>query len=319
MPQPPYRILFFGTPGFARTSLEALLKDPRFAVVGVVTQPDKPSGRHRQLTACPVKACALEHGLPVLQPASLRKELGSFLGSVAPWQPIDCGVVVAFGQILPRPVLELPVRGCVNVHASLLPRWRGAAPMQRALMAGDTETGICLMQMEEGLDSGPVYAQQRMPIGPATNFGELHDALAEVGAQILTKELPRIIEGSLHPVAQSPDGVTYASKISNDEARIDWSQPAQTIHNQIRALSPIPGAYTLYQGARLKIFRAAVVSRSDSSNKVAGCVLRADNVLTVQCGQHEISIEELQLEGRKRLSASELLRGVTIRPGDHLG
>lgn len=315
----PYRILFFGTPSFAGPCLEAMLDNDRLEIAAVVTQPDKPRGRGQQPIPSPIKEIALSHHLPVHTPSSLRKEEGKFLSQLEQQGPIDCGVVVAFGQILPPAVLNYPRRGCVNVHASLLPRWRGAAPLQRALMAGDTVTGVCLMAMDQGLDTGAVYARAHHVIPSHQTFGELHDILSQLGAELLASELLPIIDGQRSAVAQPLEGITYAAKVVNEEARIDWSKGAVEIHNHIRGLSPFPGAFTLLSGKRLKILRSSPLERAQPSHHPAGAIVRSDRILTIQCGHHEIEVLELQLEGKKRMTSSEFLRGVSISPGTQLG
>ena len=300
----PIKILFFGTPHFASTHLRALLTSPHYSVKGVITQPDRPSGRGKQLSRSPVKEVALEAKLPIVQPNSIRKELPQFLSEIAPFGPIDISVVVAFGQILPLEILSYGAKGAVNVHGSILPRWRGAAPIQRAIMAGDRETGIALMQMEAGLDTGPVYCESRVAITPLMTAGELHDQLAEKGAELLVRSLPEIVSGSLVTKTQPIEGVTYASRITNDEALIDWKRSALELRYHIHGLSPSPGAFTLINGKRLKVFRVREIQMHGSS----GIVLPASN-LTIACGSSALELLEVQLEGKNRCYGEEFIRG----------
>lgn len=315
----PIRVIFFGTPVFSRAALEALSKDSRYEVDLVVTQVDKPAGRGNKITPSPVKLLADELQIPVIQPRSLRKESADFLDQASSYGPFDIGVVVAFGQILPKAVLNLPKSGCVNIHASLLPRWRGAAPIQRAIMAGDRTTGICLMRMEEGLDTGPVFSKEEIPISPSDTSGTLSESLSRLGAKLLVRDLLKISNGEFKPVAQLEEGTTYATKIENDEAKIDWTKGASEIALQIRGLSPFPGAFTVTEGLRLKLFMA--VARPDVPPlSPPGTVLSCEpEGITVQCGNGRILITELQLEGKKRLSAAEFNKSSALSPGVRLG
>jgi methionyl-tRNA formyltransferase len=245
------RIAFAGTPGFALPPLRALAS--RHTIVGVLTQPDRPAGRGRALTASPVKLEAAAHGWPLAQPASLKSE--EERAALRAWQP-DVLVVVAYGLILPQAALDIPRHGCINVHASLLPRWRGAAPIQRAILAGDADSGVSIMRMEAGLDTGPVYAVRRVPIGERMTGGELHDALADEGAGALLEVLDAIEAGTAQAVPQPTAGVTYAAKIDKAEARIDWARSAIEIDRQVRAFNPWPIAETRFAGEQLRILRA---------------------------------------------------------------
>jgi methionyl-tRNA formyltransferase len=246
------RIAFAGTPDFAVPALEALLGSTH-TVVGVLTQPDRPKGRGRQIAASPVKARALAHGIPVSQPQTLKDEAGR--AELVAWRP-DALVVVAYGLILPRAVLTLPRLGCLNIHASLLPRWRGAAPIQRAILAGDTRTGVTIMLMDPGLDTGPMLLNEEVPIGPMDTGGSLHDRLAAVGASAVLEALDGHAQGTLSPVPQPLEGVTYAAKIDKAEAVIDWSQDALRIERQVRAFNPWPIAETRLEGEQLRVFEA---------------------------------------------------------------
>ncbi|MCI5064816.1 methionyl-tRNA formyltransferase [bacterium] len=324
------RVLYYGTPDFAVPPLRALLTtppehtDPVFEVAGVVTQPDRPSGRGKKLSPSPVKQLAEEHQIPVLQPENIRscwdewqEELSRVLGETP-----DVAVVCAFGQILPLPCLHYPRSGSVNIHASLLPRWRGAAPIQRAIMANDTESGISLMQMEEGLDTGPYFAQARIPITETTTGGELHDALAALGGEMLVQYLPMIVSGRCTATTQDECGVTYAKKIHKDECLIDWHKPAKEVAAHIRALAPFPGAYTFFRGKRLKLLNARSLPPLEGEAGETfspGEISRAENgTLEVQCSDQTVGISELQLEGKAKLSTSEFLKGQEIASRERL-
>jgi methionyl-tRNA formyltransferase len=262
-----------------------------------------------------VKRVALEFGLQVDQPISLRDDaVVARLRAVTP----EIMIVAAYGLILPPPVLEVATRGCINIHASLLPRWRGAAPVQRALLAGDRETGISIMQMDAGLDTGPVLLERRVPIAPDDTAGTLHDKLAAVGAEAIVSALTAMEMGSLPPLPQPDAGVTYAHKISRDEARVDWSRPAAEIERAVRAYDPAPGAYTSLDGQVLKIWRArAEDSRSPANpGEVVGT---PDDMLAVACGAGILCLSEVQRAGGRRQPAAEFLRGRSVPPGTRLG
>ena len=268
------RLIFMGTPDFAVPTLAALVAAGH-DVVAVYSQPPRKAGRGENLRPSPVHAWAEAHGLEVRTPTSLRKaEAQAELAAL----DADAGVVAAYGLILPKEVLEAPRLGCFNVHASLLPRWRGAAPIQRAIMAGDAETGITIMAMDEGLDTGPMLLTERVPIGPATTAGNLHDALAEIGGPLMVRALAGIADGTLSPTQQPDDGVTYAAKIDKAEARIDWSRPAVELDRLVRGLSPFPGAWFEVGGERVKLLLAAPTTGSGD----AGTVL--DDHPTIACG-----------------------------------
>ena len=299
------RVIFMGTPDFAVPALRALAA--RHQVVAVYCQPPRPAGRGKKSRPAAVQAAAEALGLPVRHPASLRgaEEQAAFAALGA-----DVAVVAAYGLILPQPVLDAPRFGCLNIHASLLPRWRGAAPIHRAIMAGDRETGICIMQMEAGLDTGPVLLREASPIGEDDTTGTLHDRLAEIGARLILQALDGL--GSLEPMPQPADGVTYAAKIDKAEAQIDWAQPAEAVARHIRGLSPFPGAWTDTPAGRLKLLHARAVPGKGAPGQVlAG--------LTVACGSGAVAITEAQREGRKPMAADELLRGVDLPPGTVLG
>lgn len=308
-------VLFFGTPQFSVPTLEALVRQDGIRVGAVITQPDRAAGRGGQIQASPIKQKALELGIPVFQPTSLRKEFTTLKVALEELGPFDVGVVIAFGQILPQEVLNFPRHGCVNIHASLLPRWRGAAPIHRAIEAGDPATGVCLMKMDIGLDTGPVYSALTVPILPTDTTQTLHDRLSHDGAALLAQDLPEILEGSRPATPQPSEGVTYATKITTAECKIDWSKNAEEIARSIRAFSPHPGSFTELQSKRLKILKArATVSNSSST---AGTVLTSTaEQFNVQCGHGtSLLVDEVQLEGKKRMSIGDFLRGVSIPPG----
>ena len=302
------KIVFAGTPGFAVPSLRSLLsKDVQVPVV--LTQPDRPAGRGRKLTQSPVKQEALAHGLEVCQPASL--EAGA-LGDHRAEEP-DLMVVVAYGLLLPTWVLEWPRLGAVNVHASLLPRWRGAAPIQHAIMAGDVETGVSIMQMDAGLDTGPVYGQRSAEIGPAESAGGLHDRLAELGAELLGDLLPGILCGDLSPAPQEPDKVTYAPKIDKQDAPLDWRLGAVDLERRIRAFNPWPVAETMTaDGRRVRIWEA--VALKDVCAESAGSVIAATkHGIDVATGEGVLRILRLQLPGGKAMAAKEYVNAYRLQ------
>ena len=299
----PLRLVFAGTPEFSVPALRACL-DSGAQVVAAYTQPDRPAGRGRQLAASPVKQAALEAGIAVEQPETLRdKSARERLAAYAP----DLVVVVAYGLILPKSVLALPRLGCWNVHASLLPRWRGAAPIQRAILAGDAESGVDLMQMEAGLDTGPVLLQARTPIAESDTGGTLHDRLAALGAQVLADGLARVLRGeTLTPTPQRDDGVEYAHKLDKAEARLDWNQPAATLARKVRAFDPWPVAEELLDGERVRIWSAlALVAHGDAA---PGSIVAASaDGIDVATGDGVLRIRELQRDGGRRISARDWL------------
>lgn len=296
------RIVFAGTPAFAVPSL--LAAAARDEVVAAYTQPDRPAGRGRALTPSPVKLAARARGIAVLQPETLKTRAA--LAALAALQP-DLLVVVAYGLILPQKILDLPVHGCWNVHASLLPRWRGAAPIQRAIEAGDAETGVCLMQMEAGLDTGPVLMEQRLPIGADDTGGQLHDRLATLGAQVLADGLG-LLRAGLRPVArpQPQLGATYARKLEKSEARLDWSQAATTLANKVRALHPWPVAEADVAGERLRLHQAQALPLAHHA--APGRLLHASrDGLDIACGSGALRIRMLQRDGGKVIAAADYL------------
>ena len=306
------RIVFFGTPEFAVPSLRALLRE-RYQVAGVVTQPDKPQGRSRTtLVAPPVKAEALEAGIPVLQPA---RPLGDvFLAGLRRLEP-DLGVVVAYGHLLRPAVLSLPSLGMINVHASLLPRWRGAAPIQHAILAGDRETGISIMRMEAGLDSGPVLHRIATPLGDQESAGALAARLAELGAAALVDALSLIAAGVARPEPQDAGAVTFAPKIDRESARLDWHRDAGTLARQVRAFDPAPGAWTTHGDTPLKLFGAAPAPERGEP----GCVLAAGERLVIGCADGSLAVREAQPAGRTRIAVGDWVRGRGIAVGAQLG
>ena len=296
------RIVFAGTPDFAVPSLRAAARHNE--VVAVYTQPDRPAGRGRGLAASPVKREAVARGIPVMQPETLRgSQAQQDLRDLAP----DLVVVVAYGLILPRRVLEIPTHGCWNVHASLRPRWRGAAPIQRAIQAGDAETGVCLMRMEAGLDTGPVLLEQATPIGPDETGGQLHDRLAEMGAQVLEDGLGLLRAGLLPvPWIQPEEGVTYAHKLDKAEARLDWSRPAIELARTVRAFNPWPVAEAMVAGERLRIHGAIAVDTGHAA--APGTLLAAGREgIDIACGDGALRLRVVQREGGRAITAADWL------------
>ncbi len=292
------RVIFMGTPEFSVPVLEALAQ--AHDVVAVYSQPPRPAGRGKALRPSPVQARAEALGLPVRHPLNFkteeaRAEFAAFEADVA--------VVVAYGLILPQAVLDAPKRGCLNIHASLLPRWRGAAPIHRAIMAGDAETGICIMQMEAGLDTGPVLLRRATPIGATETTGALHDRLSAMGAEMILEALAAL--DNLTPAVQPEEGVTYAAKIDKAEARIDWTRPATELIRQINGLSPFPGAWCEIAGERVKLLRAAPADGSAAPGTVLGGFI-------IACGAGALEVIEAQREGKRPMPATEILRGLSL-------
>ena len=292
------KIVFMGTPDFSVPILDALAA--QHDILAVYTQPPRPAGRGKELRPTPVHARATQLGLPVRHPVSLKSpaDQAAFAALGA-----DIAVVVAYGLILPQAILDAPRMGCLNIHASLLPRWRGAAPIHRAIMAGDAETGICIMQMEAGLDTGPVLLRESTAIGTEETTQDLHDRLSQMGARLILDALATL--PTLTPEPQRSEGITYATKIDKLEARIDWTRPATEIDRQIRALSPFPGAWCMAGGERLKLLRSRLTPGSGSP----GAVL---NGLTIACGTGAVQITLAQREGKKPQDPTEFLRGFTL-------
>ncbi len=309
------RLVFAGTPDFAVPALQVLL-EAGYPPVAVYTQPDRPAGRGRQLRPSPVKACALAHALPVYQPVTLRDAQAQ--EALAALQP-DLMIVVAYGLLLPQEVLDTPRRGCVNIHASLLPRWRGAAPIQRAVLAGDRETGVCLMQMEAGLDTGPVLARAATPIHAEDTGGTLHDRLAALGAGLLAENLQALLAGALQPEPQDGSLATYAPKLEKAEARIDWQQPADVLRRQVAAFNPWPVAEARWQGKPLRVWRAESLAAGPAEVPPGTVVAAGKTGIDVATGAGVLRLLELQPPGKRPMAAADFLRGRQLEPGERLG
>jgi methionyl-tRNA formyltransferase len=311
------RVAFAGTPDFALSAFHALVGS-RHIVVGVLTQPDRPKGRGRQLAASPVKLAALGRGIPVSQPVTLKTEVDRT--DLAAWQP-DVLVVVAYGLILPRAALDLPRLGCVNIHASLLPRWRGAAPIQRAILAGDAQTGVSIMRMDVGLDTGPVFLERTVAISPAETGGSLHDRLAAEGASAVVEVLDELAVDRARSTPQREDGVTYAAKIDKSEAQIDWSRSAVEIERQVRAFNPWPIAETRLDGEQLRIYAANAIDGDNEPNVgESGQIvdILREGAIIVACGRGRLALTELQRPGRRPVAARDLINTLDLA-GRRLG
>lgn len=305
---PTVRMVFMGTPELARTVLATLAGDPRFELVAVVAQPDKPAGRNLHLTPPPVKVEALARGLPVLQPLKARDPV--FLDQLRALAP-DLVVVAAYGQILPQALLDIPRHGCLNVHTSLLPRWRGAAPIQWAIAEGDAETGVTIMRMDAGLDTGPMVSEVRTPISGTDTGQTLHDRLAQLGGRLLAETIPGYVTGELVPQPQPAAGVTYARKISREDGRLDWTRPAQVLDQRIRAFTPWPGAFCFVPAEpRPKLLKVHAASPEAGSAGQPGAVLATGaHGLVVACGDGALRLTEVQPEGGRRMTAAQFLAG----------
>lgn len=299
------RIVFFGTPDFAVPCLRALLAGGKHEVAAVVTQPDKPKGRGREMVPPPVKEVAVAAGIPVLQPASVRKPpFAPELAALAP----DVAVVVAYGKILPPELLAVPKHGCVNVHGSLLPRWRGAAPIQWAVIAGDAVSGVCTMKMDEGMDTGDVLLCREVPLAPQETAGSLFERLAPLGAELLLETLDGLAAGTLVPVKQDAAKATHARMLEKADGKIDWAKPAAEVGHHVRGMSPWPGAFTTYGGGKiLKVHRVEV--SPEESGAGPGVVVRGKDAVEVGAGRGRVTLLEVQAEGGKRMSAVEFWRG----------
>jgi methionyl-tRNA formyltransferase len=309
----PLRLIYMGTPDFAVPTLAAIIGQGH-DVAAVYTRAPQPAGRGMELRPSPVEREARRHGIAVLTPKTLRtpEAQEEFRAHRA-----DAAVVVAYGLILPKPVLDAPRLGCFNLHASALPRWRGAAPINRAIMAGDAETGVMVMKMAEGLDTGPIAMAERVPIAPDATAGDVHDQLARLGADLMIRALEAIERGTLELTPQPADGITYAAKVDKAETRIDWSLPSRRVHDHIRGLSPAPGAWFEMTSdgkpLRIKMLR----SRIENGEGDPGMLL--DDRLLVACGEGAVRVLELQRAGRQALQADEFLRGTPLPPGARLG
>ncbi|MGD0208786.1 MAG: methionyl-tRNA formyltransferase [Verrucomicrobiota bacterium] len=328
------RIIFMGTAELSCASLQALAGNPQFQIAAVVTPPDRPKGRDLKPQPSPVKSLALKLGLPVFQPECARD--GKFIAEFRSLQP-DLVVVVAYGQILPPAILDLPRHGCLNIHTSLLPKYRGPAPIQWAIANADTETGVTLMRIDAGLDTGDIVAQRRTPIRPEDDSATLHDRLAQLGAELLAQTIPDYVAGKIQPKAQPAEGASYAAKIKKEDGRIDWNQPGRTIWNRLRAFTPWPGAFTFLPGQPkphlLKIWKAEVIEEVSGRDSALRCpdaaarhphlgqkpgeILSADkNGIVVTCGRDALRILELQREGGRRLTTAEFLAGHPMKVGE---
>ena len=311
------RIIFMGTPELAAVSLRRLLAAPEFQLAAVVTQPDQPKGRGLKLQPSPVKEVAQQANLAVLQPQRAREE--NFLQQLAALKP-ELIAVAAYGQILPKSILDLPRFGCLNVHTSLLPKYRGAAPIQHAILNGDPETGVTIMKMDVGLDTGDILSQERTAIAAPDNSQTMHDRLANLGAELLVRTIPQYVSGAIQPRPQPAEGVTHAPKIKKADGEIDWTQPARAIWNRVRALVPWPGAFTHLaaqpQPHLLKIWEAEPVGRTGE----AGHVLQADkHGIVIGCGSEALRVLVVQREGGRRMSAAEFLAGHPLVVGKKIG
>ena len=304
------RVIFMGTPEFAVPALDAL-RAAGHDIVAVYTRPPRPAGRGQKERCSPVHAFAVAQGIPVRTPLSLKngEEARAFAELGA-----DVAVVAAYGLILPRAILEAPRHGCLNIHASLLPRWRGAAPIQRAILAGDEESGVTIMQMDEGLDTGVILLQEVTPIDARTSAAELHDRLANIGARLIVEALARLATGGLTARPQPANGVTYAVKLGRGEGRLDWSRPAVVLERQVRAYDPWPGAWFEIAGARIKVIKAELAAGNPGAPP--GTVL--DDRLTIACGTAALRLLEVQAAGRAAMDAGAFLRGRPIAPGTRL-
>lgn len=309
------RIVFMGTPDFAVPILQRLIND-KYEIAAVVTQPDRPKGRKKTLTPPPVKTAALRHGIPVLQPDDIREPERA--NDVFSYKP-DLVITAAFGQMLPKAILSLPPLGCVNVHASLLPEYRGGAPIHHALIDGKKETGVTVMYMAEKMDAGDILAQSVVPIDDTDNVGTLHDKLSVAGARLLADVLPKLEAGSLTPVPQDEEKVTYAPNIRRDDERIDWHAGGEAIFNRIRGMNPWPGAYTLYKGRVMKIWQAEKVHHAHQATPGTVISIDRDGFLVRSGDDVAIRVTELQPAGKKRMTSAQFLQGADLKTGETLG
>lgn len=294
------RIVFMGTPAFAVQTLEALIRE--YEVIGVVTQPDRPAGRNQQVQMSPVKQIALNHQIPVFQPEKIRRP--EAISELKQWQA-DVYVVAAFGQILPQSVLDIPPHGSINVHASLLPRWRGAAPIQAAIRTGDKKTGVTIMKMDAGLDTGPMVLQRSIAITEDETGATLHDKLAKLGADLLLEALPDFLSGKILPQPQPQVGITYAPMVKKEEGNIDWSRPAVEIERLIRAFTPWPGTYSSWKNQPIKILGGKAISGEEKQ----GVIIKTTTGIAVGTGTGLLKLVTVQLAGRKAMSVEEFIKG----------
>ncbi len=310
------RVVFMGTPEFALPILARLCE--HYPVVGVVTQPDRPAGRGKRLTPPPVKEFALAEGLPVFQPEKLRRP--EAIAHIQAWEP-DLIVVAAYGQILPPALLDMPRHHALNVHASLLPRWRGAAPIEAAILAGDTITGVTLMLMDPGLDTGPILTQKEIYIGPEETAGELSERMAHMGAEMLIETLPAYLSGELQPRPQPEEGITLAPRLSDADAHLDWTQSATSLHRRVRAFAPAPGAWTMLpDGTRLKVLRATPLPASEPlPTGQPGTVFVWRSLPVARAGEGALILQQVQAAGKRPLSGDVFLRGQRALVGAVLG
>lgn len=324
------KIIFMGTPDFAVPALQTLVRSEKHRVSLAVTQPDRPKGRSSHPVPSAVKVCALEQGIPVFQPERIRQE-----DAVKRLQQEEADIIVvaAFGQILPKEILEMPRYGCINIHGSLLPKYRGAAPIQRAVLNGEKEAGNTIMQMNEGLDTGDILMQESIPLDPEETAGTLYEKLSRMGGDLLLRTLEKIENKTLTPIPQNDAEATYAGILHKDMGSIDWSLRAEEIGNLVRGMNPWPSAYTRWKGKLLKIWMAAPVTeqeyialgcgagerRSFEDAEPGTVMMVTKDFLAIQTGKGLLSLRELQMEGKKRLPVSDFLRGVRIQVGDHLG
>lgn len=310
----PISVVFMGTPDFAVPCLEMLCTQ-NYRIKAVITQPDRPRGRGQKLVVSPVKACAMEHDLPILQPQKIKTpEFETLLEELNP----DLIVVVAFGQILSKRILDIPRLGCINVHASLLPKYRGAAPLHWSVINGETKTGVTTMFMDEGLDTGDMLLTAEMDITEQTTTGEVHDTLQAMGADVLAETIQRLIAGTVIRRPQNSDEATYAPLLTKELERIDWTKDARAIHNLIRGLNPWPGSYTMLRNKRLKLWQSEVAN--EVTNEAAGTIIRVDGErILVATGSGVLALTNVQPEGKKRMVAGDFARGHQIQAGEILG
>lgn len=309
------KLVFMGTPEFAAASLKALVESGQYEIAAVVTQPDRPKGRGHKVQMSAVKTYALEKNLPVLQPEKVKNpDFQQKMEEIAP----DLIVVAAFGQFLPKVLLDLPKYGCINVHASLLPKYRGAAPIHYAILNGEKEAGVTIMQMDVGMDTGDMLSKVSVPVTVDMTQGELHDILKEKGAELLLQTIPEIAAGTVKPVPQNPEEATYATLITRDMEKLDWTKSAEALHNQIRAFDPWPGSFTLLpDGKRLKIWKSRAVK--DNASAAPGTVLEADHDgFKVACGKNVLAVLECQPEGKRRMPALSFVNGKHVTSGSVL-